>query len=70
MKNTLLTVALSMSASGLICGGTLIAESINGKILGNPERATALIFSAIALTHVAVLPLEVARINAQQEMAS
>ena len=69
MRNFLLTLAVSMTASGAICGGTLIAESINGGIQGKPERATALFFSALALTHMAVLPLELARIDAQREAA-
>ena len=69
MRNFLLTLALSMTASGVICGGTLIAESINGRLQGEPERATGLFFSALALTHTAVLPLELAR-NAEQEAAA
>ena len=70
MRNFLLTLAVSMTASGVICGGTLIAESINGRLQGEPERATALIFSALALTHAAVLPLELARNAADQEAAA
>ena len=68
MKNFFLTLAVSMTASGVICGGTLIAESITGKLQSKPERATALIFSALALTHTAVLPLQLA-INAADQSA-
>ena len=70
MRNVLLTLAVSMTASGVICGGTLIAESINGKLQGKPERATELMMAAIALTHTAVLPLELARNADEQEAAA
>ena len=70
MRNFLLTLAVSMTASGVICGGTLIAESINGSIQGRPERATGLFFSALALTHTAVLPLQLAINAADQEAAA
>jgi len=61
MKNTFLTLAVSMSAAGVICGGTLIAESATGKLIGTDgSRATGLFLSALNLTGLAALPLQLA----------
>ena len=66
-SDALLAASMAVCASGLICGGALISESISGDLQNKPERATALFFSALGLTHAAVLPLELARITAEQE---
>ena len=63
-----LACSLSVCASGLICGAALITESQTGALQGRPERATQLFFAALGLTHLAVLPLELARIHAEEEV--
>jgi peptidase E len=68
-SDALLACSLSVCASGLICGAALISESISGELQDKPARATQLFFSALGLTHIAVLPLELARITAEQEQA-
>jgi len=66
-SDALLAASMAVCASGLICGAALISESISGEIQGKPARATQLFFAALGLTHAAVLPLELARITAEQE---
>ena len=59
-----------MSAAGVICGGTLIAESATGKLTGTDgSRATALFITALSLTHAAVAPLMWACEAADREAA-
>ena len=67
LSDCLLTASMAVLSSGLICGAALIHESATGQITGRPERATTLFFAALGLTHVAVLPLELARITAERE---
>ena len=67
LSDALLACSLSVCASGLICGAALISESQTGALQNRPQRATVLFFSALGLTHLAVLPLELARITAEQE---
>ena len=67
LSDALLACSMSVCASGLICGVALIHESSTGKLHNQPARATQLFFSALGLTHLAVLPLELARITAEQE---
>ena len=69
LSDALLAASMSICASGLICGAALIHESATGQITGRPERATTLLFSALGLTHAAVLPLELARVTTEQEQA-
>ena len=69
LSDCLLACSLSVCASGLICGAALISESVTGQLQDKPARATQLFFAALGLTHVAVLPLELARITAEQEQA-
>ena len=64
----LLALSMSLCASGLIAGVALISESVSGELQEKPARATQLFFAALGLTHVAVLPLELARITAEQEL--
>ena len=60
LSDVLLTASMAVCASGVICGGALIHESATGQLQDKPERATALFFSALGLTHAAVLPLQLA----------
>ena len=55
--DALLALSLSVMSAGLISGGALIHESATGKLQGKPERATALFFSGLVLTHAAAFPL-------------
>ena len=68
-SDALLAASMSLCASGLICGAALISESISGEIQGKPARATQLFFAALGLTHVAVLPLQLASSAIEQEQA-
>ena len=63
----LLAASMAVCAAGVVSGAALIHESATGRLQNKPERATALFFSALGLTHAAVLPLELARITAEQE---
>jgi len=60
MKTALLSVSASLMGAGLICLGALAYESATGALQDRPSRATALFFSGLALSHVAVAPLAVA----------
>ena len=55
--DALLALSISVMSAGLISGGALIHESATGKLQGQPERATALFFSGLLLTHAAAFPL-------------
>ena len=66
-SDALLAASMAVMSSGLICGIALISESISGDLQNKPARATQLFFAALGLTHAAVLPLELARITAEQE---
>ena len=62
--DALLALSISVLSAGVISGAALIHESATGKLQGNPERATALFFSGLLLTHAAAFPLMAAdRIN-------
>ena len=69
LSDALLAASMAVCASGLICGGALIHESATGQLQDKPARATQLFFAALGLTHAAVLPLELARVTAEQEQA-
>ena len=69
LSDTLLAASMALVSSGLIWGTALIHESATGQITGRPERATALFFAALGLTHVAVLPLQLATAAIDREQA-
>ena len=55
--DALLAISISTLSAGVISGAALIHESATGKLQGQPERATALFFSGLILTHAAAFPL-------------
>ena len=55
--DALLALSISTLSAGVISGAALIHESATGKLQGQPERATALFFSGLLLTHAAAFPL-------------
>ena len=55
--DALLAISISTLSAGVISGAALIHESATGKLQGQPERATALFFSGLLLTHAAAFPL-------------
>ena len=67
--DALLALSLSVMSAGLISGGALIYESATGKLQGQPERATALFFSGLILTHAAAFPLMAADQLSKREAA-
>jgi len=69
LSDALLAASMAVCASGLICGGALIHESATGQLQDKPARATQLFFAALGLTHVAVLPLQLASSAIDREQA-
>ena len=69
LSDALLAASMAVCASGVICGVALISESVSGDLQNKPARATQLFFAALGLTHVAVLPLQLASSAIDQEQA-